>query len=141
MDSNCKVAFTKAKELIKRNKEKYGVEVMPEVQPFDDGNIFFQYFIKWDDFWDKTKLKTIEILGVDDYMKNVKFVFSEEGNDVDITIFDFDKTYIVVNGEIDFKLEDGTIQKVSSNETYKIPKEIAHGGLTVRDTYVIVIES
>lgn len=139
MNSTCKLAFDKAKELIRRNKVKYGKNVMPEVQPFDYGNIHVQYFVDWEEFWEKTKIRRFENLNDTD--EDVKLVFSEKDNDVEIQDFNCNKTYMVLNGEIDFKFEDGRIQKVSTYESFSIPKGMAHGGLTIRDTYVIVVEN
>jgi len=138
MTEECKAAFSRAKELIFRNKKKFG-NIIPEVQSFDYGNIHVQYFIDWEDFWEKTKIKRFNNLN--DKLKDIKLVFSEKDNDVDVQDFNCNKTYIILNGEIDFKFEDGTIKKVSSYESLDVPKGMSHGGLTVRDTYVVVIES
>jgi hypothetical protein len=140
MNNECKIAFSKAKELIRRNKERFGLESIPEIQSFDNGEILLQYFNTWENFWIKTKLKNFTDLN-DNKKRKIKLVFSEEGNNVDITDFKKNKTYIILNGEIEFYLKNGESKKVSTMETLDIPKEIPHGGLTIRDTYVIVIES
>lgn len=138
MNNECRVAFSKAKELIRRNKKKFGSNVIPEVQSFDDGNIHVQYFVDWEEFWKKTKIR--RFINLNKSSKNIQLVYSEEGNDVDIQNFNCNKTYMVLNGEIEFKFDDGSIKRVSSYESLDIPKGILHGGLTLRDSYVVVIE-
>lgn len=140
MENECKIAYSKAKELIQRNKENYG-NIKPKIQSFDDGNILVQYFNDWENHWDKTKMKNFQLLDEIDSISNAKLIFSESNNEIQVQLFKKNMIYIVLNGEIDFKFEDGSIKKVSSYEVCSIPKGTPHGGLTVRDTYVLIIEN
>lgn len=138
MNTKCRIAFEKAKELINRNKEHYG-DKTPNIQPFDDGNIFVQYFDKWDTFIGNTKIRETNLIGDNEYISDVKYIFTESGYYEKNKKYQYDQTYIIVNGSIEFKFDDDSIKTINSNEIYHVPKEKSHSILCVRDTYVLVI--
>ena len=139
MNIECKSAFNKAKELIKRNKLNYG-HIEPNVQEFDDGNIFVQYFDKWSNFIGNTKIKETNLIGEENtYISDVKLIFSESGYFESIKRYDYDQTYIIINGSIGLKFEDDSIVEIKSNDVFHVTKDKPHSILCLRDTYILVI--
>lgn len=136
INTDCKDAFERAKRLIEDRKKQFNRN--PEIQEFDNGNILIQFFENWGDYWNVLKRRDFEPINSD--TKEIVAIYCEAGKNIDIKNFGKSKTYLIVNGEVEFKFADDTSYKVSSFQSLIVPKNMRHVAYVVRDSYVIVIE-
>lgn len=132
----CKVAFDKAKRLIEERKKQFNR--IPEIQEFDNGNILIQFFEHWDIYWNDLKKRNFESVQHDD--KSIVAIFAEGEKFIEIGDLSKEKTYVVINGDIEISFFDNSpIKRVGSFQSITIPKDFEHKLKAIRDTYVIVI--
>src|SRR5690242_1018053 len=136
INTDCKDAFERAKRLIEDRKKQFNRN--PEIQEFDNGNILIQFFENWGDYWNVLKRRDFEPINSD--TKEIIAIYCEAGKNIDIKNFGKSKTYLIVNGEVEFKFADDTTYNVSSFQSLIVPKNMRHVASVIRDSYVIVIE-
>jgi len=137
----CKVKDGLLEKIYKQIEEKKSSMGEATLHQFDDGSAIVNFFDTWEDSIAEGA-KKLSINKIGDYLddKDLQMVFSKKGTHVPLHDFEAKKTYVVIRGEIDFFYENGNNIKVTDFSSIIVPKGVLHGGTTMKDTFVLVIE-
>jgi hypothetical protein len=130
MNTECKAAFSKAKELIQVRKESMGLDVKPDIQNLDSG-ILVQFFQNWgSSFYDfggdseiEFKQRDFEILNNENIEGVHMFFFSD--HEPKILNLEYDSMYVNLDGSYDLICDGETTHvKPFSVATFKKGKTL-----------------
>lgn len=137
----CKIKDNLLEKIYRQIEEKKASMGEPTIHTFSDGVSFLNYFDTWNDsIVDGAKMLPIMNIGNVPEDKKIQFVFSKKGTHVPLHDFDAKKTYVVLRGKINFFFENGENILLADYSSTVIPKTKSHGGDTLEDSFVLVIE-
>ena len=137
----CKIKDNLLEKIYKQIEEKKKYLGKPTIHNFEDGVSFLNYFDTWNDsIVDGAKMLPIINMGDVPKDKNIQFVYSEMGTHVPLHDFAAKKTYVVLRGKIRFFFKEGDDLLLEDYSSTVIPKGVLHGGDTIEDSFVLVIE-
>ena len=114
----------------------------PTLHTFEDGSTYLHFFDQWEEIEDMVGVKSVQMTNVGDVPndKKIQIVFSKKGTHVPLRNFHAKKTYIVMRGKVNFFFEEKEDILLTQFTTTVIPKGMLHGGDTLEDSFVIIIE-
>ena len=138
----CKIKNELLIKIDKQIQEKKEYLGEPTIHSFKDGSAALNYFDTWNEsIVEGAKMLPINKVGHVPDDKHLQFVYSKKGTHVPLHDFEFKKTYVVIRGKINFFFDDGGEDLlVDEYSLTVIPKGRVHGGTTLEDSFVLVIE-
>lgn len=138
ISNECNFVYGKVLNLINERLDKY--KRLPLIHEFDDGNVLFQYFNNWESHIDEVRERKFVRIG---NIKNDKTAYIlYYPNDTTIKIKDnkINREYLVLNGKIEFSIDQKKVELNSYNRIDIKPEESNFSFTTLDNTYLILIK-
>lgn len=136
----CKIKDNLLHKIFEQIEEKKAKMGNPTIHTFPDGSAIVNFFDCWDDYIVGTKRIIIKKVGIYPDNKNLDMIFSSKGTHMPLHDFDAKKTYVLIRGKINFFFEDDDDLLLTDFSTMVLPKGKIHGGDTLEDSFVLIIE-